>query len=367
MAEDYRKLADQCTLCGACAEVCPFFTATNNIKYGAMAKVEAARRLFAGEPLTDEDLKTIFLCTRCDECHRACPLNIPISVVIQGARAELRRMNRVPDKYKTIAEAIIKMGSPMAAPPEKRLAYIPEGFKPPERARYLYVPGCWSGIRLPETARASVELLRRSGLDFTVLGDREWCCGLFLIDTGMLDEARRLAEKNTTLFESTGAEIVVTECPSCHDVFKNVYPRLFREPSYKVIHISELLMDLLRDGRLKVRRSGRRVAYKDPCPLVRRNGVEEAPREVLSRVAELVEYDRKGWDALCCGAPAGVKPVYPEIAGRLAEMLIEEPARKGADIGVGCVFCMYHMGGVTKPSSPRIETLSQIVLENLVE
>lgn len=369
MTLDYRKLANLCTLCGACAEVCPFFRATNNIKYGAMAKVEAAQRLFKGNPLTDDDLKTIFLCTRCDQCHGACPINIPISIIVQGARAELRRMNKVPEKYHTIADAIIRLGSPMGAPPEKRLAYIPEGFKPPERAKYLYVPGCWSGIRMPEAARASVELLRRSGLDFTVLGSKEWCCGLFLIDTGMLEEAEKLAEKNTTIMESTGAEVVVTECASCQDVFKNVYPDLFRAPSYEVIHISELLSDLLNSGALKVKKSGRRIIYKDPCPLVRRNNVVDAPREIIRHVAELVEYEENRAETLCCGAPAGVKPLYPDIANRLAEILIHEANEKDADIGVGCVFCMYHMGGIKDAHSltPKIESLSQLVLENLVD
>ncbi|MGQ9758984.1 MAG: (Fe-S)-binding protein [Candidatus Methanomethylicaceae archaeon] len=366
MKHNYKDLAEICTLCGACAEVCPFYKATGNMKYGAMAKVEAAQRLFKGASLNDEDLKTIFLCTRCDQCHSYCPLNIPISVIVQGARALLRRSGSVPEKYITIADAIIKTGSPMGAPPERRLAYIPDGFAPPEKAKYLYVPGCWSGIRLPETAKATVELLRRAGMDFTALGSREWCCGLFLIDTGMLEEAGRLAEKNTLLFESTGAEYVITECPSCHDVFKNIYPQLYRRPEYEVVHISEVLRDLLAEGRIKVRRSRTQIVYKDSCPLVRRNSIMEAPREVLKDVADLIEYSESGMNALCCGAPAGVKPVYPEIANRLAEMLVEEAKEKGADIGVGCVFCMYHMTGILKDPSPRIKTLSQILLDNTV-
>lgn len=361
-----KDMIDSCIFCGVCAEVCPFYKATGNIKYGAMAKVDAANSLFHGKALTDEDLKTLFLCTRCDQCHAACPINIPISVIVQGARAELRRMGKVPEKYNTIADAIIKAGSPMAAPPEKRLSYIPLGFKPPEKAKYLYVPGCWSGIRLPETAKATVDLLIKAGLDFTVLGGREWCCGLFLIDTGMLEEAKKLAEKNTLLFESTGAEFVVTECPSCHDVFKRVYPELYREPNYRVLHISELLKELLESGKIRVNRSDKSVIYKDPCPLVRRHGIADIPREVLSYVAALVEYEENREETLCCGAPAGVKPVHPEIANRLAEMLLEEAAAKSAkEIGVGCVFCMYHMAGIIKDSATKIKTLSQLILENL--
>ncbi|MEN3016297.1 MAG: (Fe-S)-binding protein [Candidatus Methanosuratincola petrocarbonis] len=367
MLENAPEIASACTLCGACVEVCPFFKATNNPKFGAMAKVEAAIALFEGKELKEEDLKTLYLCTRCDGCHNSCPMDIPISVVVQAARAELRRRDMVPEKYKTIADAIIKMGSPMAAPPEKRTACLPEGFKPPEKAKYLYVPGCWSGIKLPETAKATMEVLIEAGLDFTTLGEKEWCCGLFLIDTGMLEEAKGLAEKNTVLFESTGARTVVTECPSCYDVFKNVYPALFRKPDYEVVHISELLDQLVKEGRISPSAAeGKRIIYKDPCPLVRRTGTIQPPRDVLRRIGDLVEYGESGKEAVCCGAPAGVKPLYPDIANKLAEMLMSEAKAKGAEVGVGCAFCMYHMGGLPKEAGyPPIKTLSQLVLESL--
>jgi heterodisulfide reductase subunit D len=361
------ELASSCTFCGECVEVCPFFKATGNPKYGAMAKVEAAIALSQGTKLTEEDLKTLYLCTRCDGCHKSCPIEIPISEVVQSARGELRKRNMVPEKYKTLAEAILKKGSPMAAPPEKRRAYIPEGFVPREKAKYLYVTGCWSGIRYPETARATMDLLMKSGIDFTTLGEKEWCCGLFLLDTGMVEETKGLAEKNTLLYEETGAEIVVTECPSCHDVFKNCYPRLFREPKYKVVHISELLDELIRKGKLEpgVRKGERRLIYKDPCPLVRRNGISKAPRDILKRIGKLIEYDEKEYDALCCGAPAGVRPLYPELTNKLCEMLMAEAKTKNAEVGVGCAFCMLAMSGLPKEAGyPPIKTLSQLLLEN---
>lgn len=360
---NYKDFVDQCVLCSICAEACPFYLATKDLKYGAMAKVEAAQKLFRGEALTEDDLKTIFMCTRCDYCHNYCPYGIPISTIVQGARAELRKMNKVPEKYKTIAQSIINLGSPMGAPREKWLSYIPQGFKAKEKAKYLYFPGCWAAIRLPDTARASVELLMKAGIDFTVLNGREWCCGLFLIDTGLLDEAAKLAEKNTLLFESMGAEYVVAECPSCCDVFKNVYPQFFRKPNYEVLHISQLLNKLLDEGILKAKRTNKRIIYKDPCPLVRRLEVVEEPRSVISKVAELLEYERNAREALCCGAPAGVKPLFPEIANELAKMLIDESKNKNADIAVGCAFCMYHMSGVA--GDRKLYTLSQLLIESI--
>ncbi len=365
------ELVDSCIFCGICSEVCPFYKATDDIKNGAMAKVEAAQRLFSGKDLSEADLKTLVLCTMCDQCLGACPVNIPVSDIVQGARAELRRAGKVPEKYRTIADAIIKAGSPMGVPAEKRLACLPDGYSPPEKAKYLYYTGCWSAVKLPETAKTTMELLIKAKVDFTTLGEREWCCGVFLIDTGMLEESKKMAEENTLLLESTGAEIVVCECPSCHDVFKGIYPKLFRQPKYRVMHISELLKELIDSGRLKVRKdASKKVIYKDPCPLVRRHGISEEPRAVVSSCAELLEFDDNRDNALCCGAPSGVKPVYPEIADRLAEMLLDEAKEKGADeIAMGCVFCLYHMAGVSKEPGhyPRMLTLPQQVKEALEE
>lgn len=366
-----KELADSCILCGICSEVCPFFKATDEINNGAMAKVEAAQRLFDGRELNDADLKTLTLCTRCDQCLEVCPVNIPVSDIVQAARTELRRQGKVHDKYRTIADAIIKTGSPMGVPAEKRRAYLPEGYVAPEKAKYLYITGCWSAIRVPEASKITIELLIKAGVDFTTLGEKEWCCGLFLIDTGMLDEAKKLAEKITLQFEATGAEAIICECPSCHDVFKGIYPKLFREPKYRVIHISEFLKELIETGKIKVTKdAARKAIYKDPCPLVRRHGISEEPRAVVSSCTTLLEYDSNRKDAMCCGAPAGVKPIYPDIANRLAEILLKEAKEKGADeIAVSCVFCLYHMSGVSKEKDayPRIVTLSQMVKESSKE
>jgi glycerol-3-phosphate dehydrogenase subunit C len=102
-----------------------------------------------------------------------------------------------------------------------------------------------------------------------------------------------------------------------------VYAQLFREPNYKVVYMGEVLNDLMEQGKIKVKKSEEKIIFKDPCPLVRRHDMIEIPRKVLTSVAELVEYEEHGREAACCGAPAGVKPLYPEIANKLAGDLVE--------------------------------------------
>ena len=111
------------------------------------------------------------------------------------------------------------------------------------------------------------------------------------------------------------------------------------------------------------------IVYKDPCPLVRRHGITEQPREILKAIpgVKLVEYKENRGDAVCCGAPAGVKPLFPELASKLAEYLVNEAVElKASCIAVACTFCLYHIVGSLKERLPiPVKTISQIVLEHL--
>ena len=81
------EMIESCVQCGNCTEVCPFFKATGNQMYGAMAKIEAARVLLSEEVLSEDMLKTLSLCTRCDRCNSVCPVDTSVPDIVQEARA----------------------------------------------------------------------------------------------------------------------------------------------------------------------------------------------------------------------------------------------------------------------------------------
>jgi Fe-S oxidoreductase len=75
----------------------------------------------------------------------------------------------------------------------------------------------------------------------------------------------------------------------------------------EVIHYTQLLHELIKDGKLKVSSFNAKVTYHDPCFLGRYNNIYDEPREVLRSIPgiELIEMKRSREYAFYCGGGSG--------------------------------------------------------------
>jgi Fe-S oxidoreductase len=137
-------------------------------------------------------------------------------------------------------------------------------------------------------------------------------------------------------------ERVVVSCAGCYRTFWEDYPQLVGEVD--VVHISQLLEELLEDGKLQLDREDWKVTYHDPCHLGRHLGEYEAPRRVIREKAELVEMDKNQERARCCGSGGGVKSAYPELSQGMAERRMLDAEKTGAELLVTCCpFCVLNL------------------------
>ena len=198
----------------------------------------------------------------------------------------------------------------------------------------LYFRGCTAREKLTGIQDATEILLKLADVDYHILDD-EKCCGSVLLRTGFEEDARKQIDKNTEILKG---EKILTSCAGCFKTLKEDYEGL------DVIHISQLLDDLIKQGKLNFNRKDLNVTYHDSCHLGRHLNVFDEPREVICAIANLVEMDNVREDSLCCGAGGGVKSAYPEIAGEMANIRISQAKDTDCEILVTpCPFCKLNL------------------------
>ena len=178
-------------------------------------------------------------------------------------------------------------------------------------------------------------------LDVGILGMMETCNG---------DPARRagneylfqmLAETNLSTFEELGVKKIVSSCPHCFHTLGKEY-KAFGGEDIEVLHHSQLISTLQRDGRLPAPKHDGEVTYHDPCYLGRGNGEYEAPRAALQALdADLVEMRRCKSKGLCCGAGGAqmfkdAEKGNREVNHERTDDVLETGAKV---IATGCPFC----------------------------
>jgi Fe-S oxidoreductase len=212
------------------------------------------------------------------------------------------------------------------------------------QVEYLFYVGCGGSFdeRAKKISSAMVTLLNEAGVSFAILGAEEKCCG---------ETARRIG--NEYLFQTMAAELVetinsygvqkiITTCPHGYNCLKNEYPQFGGQ--WVVYHHSEILAQLLRDGRLQTKVvMDKHLIFHDSCYLGRYNSIYDQPRSLIKSIPGLrfSEMDRSRNKSFCCGAGGGRMWMEETLGDRKINDARTEQALalKPDIIGVSCPFC----------------------------
>lgn len=240
-----------------------------------------------------------------------------------------------------------------------------------EAPEILFWVGCSGSFdeRAQKITRAVAKILHHCGIKFAVLGTEESCTGDPAKRAGNEFLFQMQALMNIQVLNGYGVKKIVTACPHCFNTLKNEYAELGGK--YDVVHHSELIQQLLNDGRLKISGGafkGKKITFHDPCYLGRGNDVYEAPREVIAKLdSAFTEMKRSRAHGFCCGAGGAQMFKEPEKGNKDVniERTEEALALKPDVIAVGCPFCMTMMtDGVknfNKEDSVKVLDIAELI------
>jgi len=344
--EAFKKLDfNMCMQCGECTGSCPVFSKSKLNPRRLMLEIAyTISPLTMYPPLDIREKSEVWDCTTCRTCSYRCPRDVNPMDVLIGLRGLLVEEGRVPPTLGDALEGVYKYGNPWGLSRSKRsdwaqnlkVKYVTEG----EKVELLYFVGCAASYdsRAQEVARALVKNLNTLGVDFSILGNKENCCGNEVYSLGEKGLFEELAQKNLGLFDQYGINSIITTSPHCFHAFKNRYGR-----ELPVKHYTQYFADLIDKGKLNfLGRVEKVVTYQDPCFLGKHNNIYDEPRKIIESVpgVKFLELRMSRTRSVCCEGGGG--RMWYDIPGeRLAETRVREAIKLGAEIlVVACPFCL---------------------------
>ncbi len=241
-------------------------------------------------------------------------------------------------------------------------------------AKVAYFLGCSVSLRsqLHDVAQSMVKILEYAGTDYTLLADKEICCGAPLGWAGNFEGINEMATRNLELIKSLGVETVVFSCPSCIQTWIE-YSRFLKEDNnLELLTTSQFIRRLVREGHLKFEEQPMvTVTYHDPCISARVLKATEEPREVIEEIPGVynVEMTPSKENTRCCGAHGLLDVVDPVLSSRIAERRLRDVTVTPASrIITECPRCIlaFDLAKFTTGYDTKVQDISQIVAESLV-
>lgn len=359
-----RAELDACITCGLCLPVCPTFRLTGEESASPRGRLAAMAAVAEGIIEVDDVFAEVMgFCLQCRACEVACPSLVPFGRAMEGARAEIAV--QLPDRTRSMRHTLLSRGlswrtglraatagagiaqrlriqGVMPGPLSRMTGLRPLSVNAPSIVGTTLLPvgepigraavlaGCVMDPWFGPVHQATLELLRMAGYEVEV-PESQTCCGALAAHDGAAEAARVLASRNVAAFE--GYDVVVADAAGCTAHLKEYqhWSDDGRELAERVRDVTEIVADLIRDGRLPSSdRELGEVAVQDPCHLRHAQRIVDEPREVLRAAGYApVEIDPDGF---CCGAAGVYMALHPATSDLLGMQKADQVRAAGPSL-----------------------------------
>ncbi len=371
-----------CTNCMLCALACPAVSATSDGNLSGVYRLGVINRLFRARAgifkrfykssLNNDFLKgfseTVYRCTLCGRCEEVCPSGISLKEIWVSLRQDMVHSDAFPAKVNIIKENVLKSHNVFNEDNSERAEWVSDLDDPPEhghikeRADVVYFTGCVSSYfpMAQQIPMSLVTIFDAAGVDFTLLGEDEYCCGFPFLGAGLRDRLDEVIHHNVEAVKKKRASKVVFACPSCYRMWKEYYP-----DEFELFHVTQYINKFLMDSRLTFKELNKTVTYHDPCDLGRGSREYDAPRTIINAIpgVKLVEMKRNRENCACCGGGGNLEMIDSALSKEIAGAKIKEALETGADTVItSCQQCVRTMKSFVRLNKIKLDVLDIVEL-----
>jgi Fe-S oxidoreductase len=324
--------------------------------------------------------ETLWACTTCGFCEAACPIELEhLPRFYRMRQHQVLIAGDFPHELKKAFEAWEVQGNAWGLPAEQRGDWARGLGVPLIRSAedmvgidWLFYVGSAMSFdpRGQKIARAFVKVLQQAGVRFGMLGALEGSTGECARRLGNEMLFQQLARALSARLTEIGASRIVTCDPHALNALRHELPAYGL--SAQVVHHSEMIDLLLKEGRIGVKPQTQRIIFHDPCYLGRHNGQYEAPRNVLKSLTGSmpVEFEWSRERSQCCGAGGGRMWLEESTGRRMNILRVEQAlARSPAIIATACPYCAVMMDdglAAVAPGQAQAQDIAELVAEALL-
>jgi Fe-S oxidoreductase len=390
--EDYRGDVEMCCRCSCCkfvpfqmvkggehSYVCPSITKYNFNAYSGGGRLLTANHMLKnGFEYSDKLKDIVYNCQMCGACGVSCNYAMDIEVLqpINEFRIKCVEDGQTHPALEKVIAGLRKTNSMVPVKGKRGDWASGLDLKNVLKAKFdvLFHVGCVTSYdpQMHKLAQDTAKILQKAGVNFGIAGDAEVCCGGRAYQMGYQEDAINQAKKNMAMIQKAGVKTLVTGCADGYQAFKVLYDKFNLRGDLEVLHITEFIDKLIKEGKLKLTKKVKlNVTYHDPCHLGRlsdpwihwegkripgrrfifdppkvyrrgEHGIYEQPRDVIKAIPGVTfsEMDRIKEYAWCCGAGGGVSESNPDFSQWTATERIEEAVSTGAEaIVTACPWC----------------------------
>jgi len=345
---------DSCRFCWMCHHVCPIGNATGLERNTARARA-LGLSMVARESVeySDDIINNVYECSLCGGCMTDCVTGWDPVMFTREARLGAALDGKLPEYVMTMLQNVNEKGNIYGADKNENIPEINGG-------DILFFAG--EATRAKSCAKTAVELLKKAGVEFSILKD-EPNSGYsmdFLI--GAAAETKAVMENCAKVLNNY--KKVVCYDPADAKVMKREYKEWGIDLKAEVVTFTQFLAELIKDGKLNVKNSGKSFTPQDN-PILARDLEETAPiREILSACGNVREMLLNKEYTMLAGHSV-MSEYMPSVIEKVAENRWINAKNVNAETVVTASVADYLMLNKTKPEGIELETIEETILKCL--